>query len=102
MTKFTAEQLNTAQENGVSKSLLHCRVRSGWDVELAITTSPKQGNFSRKLERAVSWSSNRLLRCPVPGCTHAGNIITKAHCKMVHGMTREDVRKEYGMPYKIK
>ena len=47
-----------------------------------------------------SWSasnSNRL-RCPVPGCTHKAEIITKAHCRIEHDMERDEVKKKYGMP----
>ena len=42
--------------------------------------------------------TNKGLCCPVPGCTHTGEVITKAHCRIVHGMERETVRKKYGMP----
>ena len=38
------------------------------------------------------------LKCPVPGCNHVAEVITKAHCRIVHGMEREDVKKAYGMP----
>lgn len=38
------------------------------------------------------------LKCPVKECNHIGIVITKAHCRIVHGMTREEVRKQYGFP----
>lgn len=36
------------------------------------------------------------LKCPVETCNHIGIVITKAHCRIAHGMTREEVRKRYG------
>ena len=42
--------------------------------------------------------TNKGLKCPVEGCNHVGEVITKAHCRIVHGMEREEVRKRYGMP----
>lgn len=47
-----------------------------------------------------SWSApnGSRLRCPVPGCTHTGDIITKLHCRTAHNMEREEVKKKYGMP----
>ncbi len=38
------------------------------------------------------------LKCPVKECNHIGIVITKAHCRIVHGMTREEVNKQYGLP----
>ena len=40
---------------------------------------------------------NNILQCPVPGCNHVGEIITKAHLK-THGLTREECKALYGMP----
>ena len=41
------------------------------------------------------------LKCPVDGCHHIGMMITKAHCRLEHGMTREEVRKKYGLPKNV-
>jgi len=50
-----------------------------------------------------SWSSrgDELVRCPVDGCGHVGLIITKAHCKLEHNMTRDEVKKKYGFPKRV-
>ena len=50
--------------------------------------------------KSESWyaNTNKGVRCPVPGCTHAGEGITKVHCRNVHGMEREEVKELYGMP----
>lgn len=59
----------------------------------------------RKSKRSNSWSARGvgiMVRCPVPGCEHTGNIITKAHCRLVHNMERDEVKKKYGMPYNVK
>ncbi|BDH62148.1 hypothetical protein MTP04_22780 [Lysinibacillus sp. PLM2] len=56
------------------------------------------------MERWNSWTSNGLdsvLQCPVPNCGHKGQIITKAHCRLAHEMTRDEVKKKYGMPYRV-
>lgn len=49
-----------------------------------------------------AWYGDGLnpIRCPHPECAHIGNIITKAHCKMYHDMSREDVGRLYGPPIK--
>lgn len=40
-----------------------------------------------------------VIKCPVEGCRHTStNVITKAHCRIEHGMTREEVAKKYGYP----
>ena len=56
-------------------------------------------NIERK-RISDSWYSrnNASLQCPAPGCTHKGDIITKLHCRNVHGMERDDVKERYGMP----
>ncbi|MGE7985552.1 hypothetical protein [Lysinibacillus fusiformis] len=36
--------------------------------------------------------------CPVEGCKHFGIVITKAHCRIEHQMSREEVRKRYAFP----
>lgn len=41
------------------------------------------------------------LKCPVEECNHIGIVITKAHCRLVHGMTREELHKEYGFPKNV-
>jgi len=38
------------------------------------------------------------VKCPVEGCKHFGIVITKAHCRIEHQMSREEVRKKYGFP----
>lgn len=39
-----------------------------------------------------------FLKCPYPGCSHTGEIITKYHCRNNHGMERDEMGKEYGFP----
>ncbi|MEK5429687.1 hypothetical protein MKY88_02380 [Lysinibacillus sp. FSL R7-0073] len=41
------------------------------------------------------------IKCPVPNCNHVGSVITKAHCRLVHGMDRAEVRKKYGFPENV-
>lgn len=55
-------------------------------------------------ERSESWFSkqNQYVMCPVYGCHHIGNITTKAHCKVAHQKSRDDIQKDYGMPFIIK
>ena len=36
--------------------------------------------------------------CPFPGCQHVGLLITKVHCRNVHGMERDELFKKYGNP----
>jgi len=50
-----------------------------------------------------SWSSkgDELVKCPVDGCDHVGIIITKAHCRLEHNMTRDEVKKKYGFPKRV-
>lgn len=110
--EITAEHKQIAESNGISQSVLYNRVRTrNWSIERAITEKPldkdeiaQRGVELRKFNRSNGWSSDggTLIRCPVEGCTHTGDIITKAHCRMVHGMEREEVKKKYGMPYKVK
>ncbi|MGR6906175.1 hypothetical protein [Lysinibacillus sp. BSL11] len=53
---------------------------------------------------AEYWSAKQgggYIKCPVKNCNHIGNIITEAHCRMEHGMTREEIRKEYGLPHNV-
>ena len=40
----------------------------------------------------------KQVKCPVDGCQHAGDGITKAHLRIAHGMTREEVVKRFGYP----
>lgn len=116
MTKFTAEEIEVAKSNGISLAALHQRIRKGWDKEQAITIpilnsieTARRGTEAakkyRKSKRSNSWSARGvgiMVRCPVPGCEHTGNIITKAHCRLVHHMERDEVKKKYGMPYNVK
>ena len=115
MTKFTAEEIEIAKSNGVSLTTLHNRIKRGWSVEMAINTPLLNGNQSAKVgakaareyakrKRSTSWfanGTNSLIRCPYPGCTHTGTVITKAHCKLAHNMDRKEVGKKYGMPYQF-
>lgn len=101
MSKFTDEQRQRAAEHGVSVSLLNNRVNTGWEIEAAITTAPGQRQKVNG-DRSSSWSATTgWIMCPVPDCWHKGNIITKAHCRMAHGMEREVVKSKYGMPIKL-
>ena len=99
--KFTNAQISRAAENGVTQSLLHSRVAAGWDVELAITTRTNAKSVS---DLVTSWFGNGLnqLLCPVPNCGHVSSVITKAHCRIVHDMEREEVKALYGMPTKLR
>lgn len=45
-----------------------------------------------------SKSFENVVVCPVPGCDHQGGVITKVHCRTVHGMEREEIAKLYGLP----
>lgn len=111
MAKFTNEQIKRAEDNGVSFQLLHNRVSRGWDIETSIITPPNSRDEVSKVvrekqqkNRSDSWYSygaGKVLKCPVPGCDHVGGVITKAHCRMHHGMERDEVKKKYGMPMKV-
>lgn len=63
---------------------------------------PKTANEVGKMSNS-SWSSrgDELVKCPVDGCHHVGLIITKAHCRLEHGMTRDEVKKKYGFPERV-
>lgn len=52
---------------------------------------------------ANSWSSigDELVKCPVDDCHHVGLIITKAHCRLEHNMSRNEVEKKYGYPKRV-
>lgn len=115
MSTFTPEQIKIAESNGVSLAALHNRIKRGWNIESAINTPLLNGNQSAKVgakaareyakrKRSTSWfanGANSLIRCPYPGCTHTGTVITKAHCKLAHNMDRKELAKKYGMPYQI-
>lgn len=51
----------------------------------------------------TKWNAvgNEFLKCPVEGCDHIGKIITKAHCRIAHNMTRVEVWKKYGYPKRV-
>lgn len=49
-----------------------------------------------------SSSNDKFVVCPVPECKHYAWIITKAHCRIAHGMEREEIAKRYGLPKEIK
>src|SRR5690554_863774 len=115
MSTFTPEQIKIAEGNGVSLAALHNRIKRGWNIESAINTPLLNGNQSAKVgakaareyakrKRSTSWFANgagTLVKCPYPNCNHAGTVITKAHCRLVHDMDRKQLGKKYGMPYKI-
>jgi len=46
------------------------------------------------------WNAKQgaLIQCPVKNCGHVGVVITKAHCRIMHGMTRAEIEAEYGLP----
>lgn len=46
------------------------------------------------------WSAKLggFIKCPVEDCNHIGIVITKAHCRLEHGMTRDEIRGKYGFP----
>ncbi|AHN22716.1 hypothetical protein [Lysinibacillus varians] len=50
-----------------------------------------------------TWSSkgNELLRCPVEGCNHIGQVITKVHCRSEHDMTKDEVKEKFGYPKRV-
>lgn len=51
------------------------------------------------------WSARsfeRVVVCPVPNCNHFGQVITKAHCRMAHGMEREEIASLYGLPQEMR
>lgn len=56
-----------------------------------------------KLERSQGFYaiSNEKVKCPVPGCLHTGDVITKVHCRDAHGLERGEVKELYGTPYRI-
>lgn len=104
---LSKEQRETAEKNGIKRSTLANRLKDGWDLDRAVTertrsvSDVKTSTVNTEGELvSISWFSgtNRGLRCPVEGCEHVGEVITKAHCRIVHGMEREEVNKKYGMP----
>lgn len=44
---------------------------------------------------------NNSVMCPVPGCGHIGSFISKIHCRLEHGMEREEVHEKYGIPKSV-
>lgn len=51
---------------------------------------------------SMNWMSPGMgasVRCPVEGCFHTSvNLITKAHLRLEHGMTRKEVVEKFGYP----
>lgn len=41
------------------------------------------------------------VKCPHPNCDHIGELITKVHCRMHHGMEREELFAQYGQPQSL-
>lgn len=104
--KVSKEQAAIAQQNGIHLATVYTRLHYGWNMEQAITTPPgaNRSEYNKNSIRSNSWHSpgiGILLRCPIPGCAHTGNIITKVHCRNEHGMERDEVGEKYGMPFKI-
>lgn len=52
---------------------------------------------------ALYWSAKQgeYIKCPVEGCMHFGIVITNAHCRIEHQMSREEVQEKYGLPKKF-
>ena len=107
MKDLTTEQRETAEKNGIKYNTLVKRLAWGWGIKEAIgeKTQIKGGrrdNQQTNDDKTMSayWfaGTNKGLKCPVEGCNHVGEVITKAHCRIVHGMEREQVRERYGMP----
>ena len=50
--------------------------------------------------KSQDWSAppNSLVECPVDGCKHQGELITKYHLRNEHGLERSEVEAIYGMP----
>ena len=46
-------------------------------------------------------NANEMVKCPVPGCEHLGEVITKAHCRIEHGLTQDEVRELHGTGYRV-
>ena len=59
--------------------------------------------MTRQLQRSQGFhgQGGELVQCSVEGCQHIGEVITAAHCRIVHEMTREEVEKKFGKPYRI-
>ena len=55
---------------------------------------------------AMNWAApgmGAVVKCPVEGCSHTTvNLITKAHLRIEHGLTREEVAAKYGYPEIVK
>lgn len=39
-----------------------------------------------------------MKKCSYPGCGFIGELITNAHCKINHGITRKELTRKYGEP----
>lgn len=53
----------------------------------------------------IEWTSSYrgyFVKCPVKGCTHTGDIITKAHFRLNHNISREEAGEIYGGALQIK
>lgn len=42
-----------------------------------------------------------LKMCPVPGCHHMAEILTRVHFRQEHNMERADALKKYGEPKRL-
>lgn len=55
-------------------------------------------NISGKQSNVWHAAGSAVIRCPHPDCGHTAPIITKAHCRIHHGMEREEIAEQYGYP----
>lgn len=44
---------------------------------------------------------NNQVLCPVPDCGHTGSFISKVHCRLNHGMEREEIEELHGLPKQL-
>ena len=55
-------------------------------------------NEGIRVSDSYSSDSSSYVQCAFPGCGHQGEIITKLHCRINHGMERDEITRLYGMP----
>ena len=113
---ITAEQRQAAFEKGISLTTIRNRLSRGWSAEDAIGESVKSKGGRNDKSKMVNVDTDgkkemesypsesffagprQMLGCPVEGCNHVGLVITKAHCRIEHGLERNEVVSKYGMP----
>ncbi|GKV65475.1 MULTISPECIES: hypothetical protein [unclassified Sporosarcina] len=54
-----------------------------------------------KTENSWHGKSGETLKCPFPDCHHRANLITLSHCRLEHGMEREEIGELYGVPKRV-